>query len=113
MSIPERCFLCAHWDHQHNECLRVVRMTVVVGEGGGSIDLQTTPGLIPVDLENALLRDMTNALSRIIDAWPGWKEIREYREGKDAGGHDCAAREEMVHLKPYLHIVTDKEDVSD
>ncbi len=99
--MHERCVKCEHWDWDKQRCGRIVKVKILIGQGGGEVDIQTQPGLLPKDLEQELSLFLGTTLPRIVDAWPGWRELHDYLE-KNPEKKACAARQEISGFKEEI-----------
>ena len=102
--IHEKCFLCIHWDFTAEKCKRIVKIKMFIGQGGGDLDIQTQPGLIPEYLEAELNQWLVDAITTAVDSWPGWGEIANFvKDSEDR--KECAARENRTEGAPFLKVV--------
>jgi len=99
--MNERCVKCEHWDWDRQRCRRIVKVKVTIDQGGGEVDIQTQPGLLPKDLEEKLSLFLGDAIPRIIDSWTGWHELHTYLE-KNPQKRTCAAQQESKNFRQEL-----------
>jgi hypothetical protein len=102
MKTPERCLRCDWWSHNKSKCDRVFKAQVRIGQDAGEIVIETQPGLIPKDMEEELSSYLAIVLGDIVDAWPGWAEIKRIRDGGKACAGESPSRtvkEFGTHLK--------------
>jgi hypothetical protein len=97
MTIPERCLRCDWWSHNKHKCDRVFKASVRVGPDAGEIVLETQPGVLPKDIEDEFSSYLVTVLGDIIDAWPGWREIKRIRDG----GKPCAGERASNTIKEF------------
>src|SRR5512139_2224276 len=97
MMPPERCLRCDWWSFSRNVCDRIFKATIRVAQDAGEIRLETQPGLLPEDMEKEFGAWLVGALGDMIDAWPGWHELKRIRDG----GKICAAERPNICIKEY------------
>lgn len=68
-----------------------------IGHNSGELVIETQPGIIPKYMEDELGVYLATILSDLVDAWPGWKEIKRIRDG----GKECAAETPSVAIKDF------------
>lgn len=101
MTTPERCLRCDWWDFQVKRCDRIFKARVRVGPDAGEIVIETQPGVIPKDMEDELSMYLATILGDIIDAWPGWNEIKRIRDG----GKSCAGERANATIREFgVHL---------
>lgn len=93
---PERCLKCNHWNFNRAKCDRVLKIKMFIGHGGGDLDIQTQPGLIPEHLEDELTAYLVDAITQAVDSYPGWKEIQGLLDKQV-----CAAKTENKAFKEF------------
>jgi hypothetical protein len=99
MSTPERCLKCEWWNFGKAKCDRIFKARVRVAVDAGEIDLQTQPGVLPKDMEDDFASWLLRAIGDVIDAWPGWAEVKRMRDGNQCAGHkSCTSIREFGKL---------------
>ncbi len=102
MVIPERCLRCDWWNFNKQACDRVFKAKLRVGPDAGEIFVETLPGVLPKDMEGEFTSWLVMIVGDIIDAWPGWAEIKRIRDG----GKPCAAELPSVAIRDYGRTLT-------
>ena len=97
MSVPERCLKCDWWNFNRQACDRVFKARLRVGPDAGEITIETLPGVLPKDLEDEFTGWLVTAMADIIDAWPGWKEIKRIWDG----GKPCAGEKPSATIREF------------
>jgi len=102
--IPERCFKCEWWDFDKGHCTCRFKAKYLITPAGGEVTIETHPGLIPEYLEpefSEMLGKLFNRVNDVIDAWPGWKEIKRLEKQQECPGYTLASnRQEFTKVVP-------------
>lgn len=96
MSTPERCLKCEWWSFDGHKCSRVFKAKMLIGHGGGELNIETQPGLITDFLQDEFEAWLVDAISTAVDSYPGWPEIAKMREK-----NGCAAEKPSVAIKKF------------
>jgi hypothetical protein len=97
MGVPERCLRCDWWNFSRQACDRVFKAKLRVGPDAGEIFIETLPGVLPKDMEDDFTGWLVTVMGDIIDAWPGWKEIKRLRDG----GKPCAGEQPSAAIQKF------------
>lgn len=97
MAIPERCLRCDWWNFTLSKCSRVLKGKLIIAHGGGELNIETQPGLIPDHLQDEMEAWLVDAITTAVDSYPGWPEINRLRQSN--GG--CAGEKKSQAIKEY------------
>lgn len=100
---PERCLKCEWWNFSEAKCHRIFKARVVISQDAGEVLFETQPGVLPKHMEEELGVWLATAVQDLLDAWPGWAEVKRIRDGAEAQG--CAGRKENKAIEPFLKVV--------
>lgn len=103
-NIPERCLRCDWWNFNRGKCDRIFKAHMRISHDAGEITIETHPGVLPDYMEEELKMYLATVFGDVIDAWPGWQEIKRLRDG----GKTCPAERPSAAIKNYgakIHLV--------
>lgn len=92
----ERCLKCEWWNHGSGKCDRVLKGRLLIAHGGGELNIETQPGLIPEYLQDEMEAWLVDAITTAVDSYPGWKEILALRDKQG-----CAGKKENQAIKKF------------
>jgi len=105
-TFNERCIKCK-WlaPELKPPCGRIFHAHIAIAPLGGTVQIDTTPGMIPEQFEkevNHMLGRVFEQVSIVIQKWPGWDDLGEImRTHPDK--QDCPGRDSSEN--PYLRVV--------
>jgi hypothetical protein len=86
-------------------CGNIFKASLHISPHGGTVDITTTPGLIPErfkpELEN-MLGKVFERVGIVIEQWPGWKELADI-QACDPEKEECPGKEKSEN--PFLRVV--------
>lgn len=94
---PERCFKCDWFNVTKQACDRIFKARIRISGDAGEIVIETQPGILPKYMEEELSVYLATICGDLIDAWPGWAEIKRIR----ASGKECPGEQPSSAIKQY------------
>lgn len=95
--ISERCLRCEWWNHNKGVCYRIFKARIRISGDAGEVLFETQPGLLPKYMEEELGVYLSTIVQDLVDAWPGWREIKRIRDG----GKECPSEEKSKSIEEY------------
>ena len=97
MATPERCLKCDWWNFKTSKCDRIFKAHIRVSHDAGEVFIETQPGVLPDYMEEDLKLYLATVFGDVIDAWPGWQEIKRIRDG----GKPCPAEKPSAAIRDF------------